>query len=230
MSRPGHTILDRRDEAHFTCLDFLQFCQIAEGEPLLLADQRAFRAGTGNFGTKNNGQGLGHSISRLGFSSFSPIYLRLVQSPASIVVHFRRPSSAIRCHWSTAETEQQEDDKEDKEDKEAALYGSCHTHHLSRGSTPISLSTGISSLHKSSSTSSLHGCALHSPIFLKYLSTILSHCRIFTYTTLSHVKHATNVNKPSWLFRTGRLTVKGCRSKTLELWLSWLVCPLEVRA
>ena len=94
----------------------------------------------------------------------------------------------------------------------------------------FSLANGICFLQTPPSISCLHGCVCLSLICHKYSPTILSLAyRILIQNTLSHVKHETGIEEPSWLPRTRRLTVKGCRWKTLESWLSWLVCRPEAR-
>lgn len=117
------------------------------------------------------------------------------------------------------------------DNKEVALYGFYHSHLLYCQSSPASVATYIYSPHISLSRPCLHGCVFDLRTCHKYLSLTLSWvCRVLSYDSLYHVKHETIVNEPPWLPHSRRLTVKGCRSKTLGLWLSWLVCPPEVRA
>ena len=98
------------------------------------------------------------------------------------------------------------------DDTEVAPYGSCHSHLLSCQSCPISLAQGTYSSYKPRGTSCSHGCVLDSPIYHQHSSNFLSHSRrILIVNTLSHVKHVTSLKGPSWLPRTGRLTVRGCR-------------------
>ena len=87
---------------------------------------------------------------------------------------------------------------------------------------PPALAHGFSFLRKLRNRFCLHGCVFDSRICHIYPFNILSlTCSVVIDNTSSHLKHEISVEEPSWLCHSGRLTVKGCRSKTPELWLSW---------
>ena len=191
----------------------------AENQPIYLRTS-GLRAGAGDSGTKEN---RGKSVFRI------DVYGSLAVTSLDEGIFSTRPSALsthqiVRCQSSLYGHEDLQG-----HNTEVALYGSFHLHASWSQSSPSSLATRIY-VHFGAGIACMALSLILIPFTNIYPQILPCDCRIFFYSTPYQVKHETSVNKPSWLPLTGRLTLKVCRSKTLESWLLWLVCPPEARA